>query len=288
MTRRLDDFAPQHPAWDLLTGVTPFQAFEGDSRFPFSLYVPRRYRELAGELPVLVSVHGTGRKVERSRDQFIPFAERHGVAVLAPLFPVGIGEPDDVSNYKELAYRGIRFDEIVIGMLQQAAARWRLRTDRFFLAGFSGGGQFAHRFAYLHPERLLAVSIGAPGRVTLPDTAEPWPHGVGGAGAVFGADVDLAAVAAVPMQVVVGADDHAAELLAAVAEDPREARAGATRVARATALAEELRALGADVDLSIVPGAGHDPLAVTAEVVAFFERVPAAAAPTPAPEGAPA
>ena len=272
MTRRLDDFAPQHPAWRLLLGSTPFQVSIADPRFSFTTYVPRTYREITDPLPVLVAVHGTGRRVERMRDELADFAELHGVVVLAPLFPVGIGGPDDVDNYKGILFEGIRYDELLLSMLAQAAKRWRLDTDRVLLAGFSGGGQFAHRFTYLHPERVRAVSIGAPGRVTLPDDA-PWPHGLGGVVEIFGSSVDLSRIETVPTQVVVGADDHASEMLAAMAQDPREAWAGTTRVERAERLASGLSACGAPVELTIVPGAGHDFRAVSGAVTDFFHRV---------------
>ena len=46
--------------------------------------------------------------------------------------------------------------------------------------GFSGGAQFAHRFLYIHPGRLRAVSLGAPGLVTMLDETRAWWVGTGG------------------------------------------------------------------------------------------------------------
>lgn len=74
----------------------------------------------------------------------------------------------------------MRFDLLVLDMIDPAAEIWPLSTDRFALFGYSGGGQFAHRFLYLHPHRPTALSIGAPGNVTLPDPVRPWPAGVRG------------------------------------------------------------------------------------------------------------
>jgi len=268
---RLDDFPPRHPAWDLLTGPTPFQASSVDQRFSFTTYIPAAYRRSAAPLPLLVAVHGTGRRPEATRDRFARFAEEHEVAVLAPLFPMGVGDPDDVDNYKNLVYAGTRFDEVLLGMIADAAQRWRIESERFLLAGFSGGGQFAHRFAYLHPDRLHAVSIGAPGRVTLPD-AEPWPLGIGGVHGLFGRDVDLDALTAIPHQIIVGGEDDARETLAIAASDGREARAGTTRVERAQTLARELAARGVPVETVVVPGVAHDADAVAAPVIDFLSR----------------
>ncbi|MBE1876071.1 PHB depolymerase family esterase [Myceligenerans pegani] len=276
---RLDDFPPGHPAWDLLLGATPFQASAAEPRLSFTTYVPASYRDRTEPLRLLVAVHGTGRRVEETRDRYAALADEQGLAVLAPLFPCGLGGPDDVHNYKELHHGGLRFDEALLAMVDEAARRWRIDTERFLLAGFSGGGQFAHRFAYLHPHRLRAVSVGAPGRVTLPDDA-PWPLGLGGVRDRLGTEASPAGLADVPYQVVVGSADLAGDLLAAVADDPREARAGATRVDRALRLAGELIELGVPVETAVVPGAGHDADAVAPAVTDFLRR--ALHAPDPA------
>ncbi|MFI9489267.1 hypothetical protein ACIG47_22965 [Promicromonospora sp. NPDC052451] len=269
--RRLDDFPRDHPAWDLLLGATPFQVSSAEPRLSWTTYVPPSYRDRTGPLGLLVAVHGTGRRVEATRDRFAALADELGVVVLAPLFPAGLDGPDDVHAYKELLAAGIRFDEALLAMVEQAAGRWEIDTTRFVLTGFSGGGQFAHRFAYLHPHRLRAVSVGAPGRVTLPDDA-PWPLGLGGVADLFGTAPSVAALRQVPYQVVVGSEDLAGALLAAVAADPREARAGATRVDRARRLAHELTERGVPVETAVVPGAGHDAGAVAPAVVDFVRR----------------
>ena len=53
----------------------------------------------------------------------------------------------------------------------------------FYLFGFSGGAQFAHRYVLAHPDRVAAAGIGAAGWYTFPDSATPYPYGLGrGAG----------------------------------------------------------------------------------------------------------
>jgi hypothetical protein len=251
------DLPDGHPAWSLLTGRTPFLACQVDQRFSYGAYIPSGYRAAASPLPLLVAQHGTARWVEKTRDHFVGFAERHGVAVLVPFFPGGIDDPNDLHNYKLIGYHGIRFDELLLAMVDEARERWWLDADRFLLAGFSGGGQFAHRFFYLHADRLRGVSIGAPGRVTLPD-GEPWPYGLGDVGDRFGLAPDWDTLKRVPCQVVVGGADEAGEVLAAVAQDDREHRAGATRVERAQSLAGALESRDVDVRYDVVPGVGHD------------------------------
>jgi poly(3-hydroxybutyrate) depolymerase len=42
------------------------------------------------------------------------------------------------------------------------------------LSGYSGGGQFVHRFMLVHPGRVARVAVGAAGWYTFPDPALDW------------------------------------------------------------------------------------------------------------------
>ncbi|WP_293865268.1 hypothetical protein [Steroidobacter sp.] len=195
------------------------------------------------------------------RTQFAAFAEEHGVMVLSPLFVAGIGDPTDVHNYKLIEYRGIRFDEVLLAMVEQVAQIYRLAAERFLLFGFSGGGQFVHRFLYLHPRRLQAASIGAPGLVTLLDDQQPWWVGTGGLASTFGVEPDIAAMREVAVQMIVGADDTDTDILVEPESRlymPAVNDAGATRIERLQALARSFRAAGVQVRFDLVSGAGHD------------------------------
>ncbi|KAJ6581036.1 poly hydrolase [Mycena capillaripes] len=238
----------------MLTGKTPSFACTDDQRFSFSLYVPtsHSFDPTSPRLPLLVVLHGTRRQTGGYLTHLKDFCETHRVAVLAPLFPAGIIDPTDVHNYKALLYRGIRFDLVLLSMLAQAAAIWRIDTERFFLHGFSGGGQFAHRFLYLHPTRLRGVSIGAPGSITRPTSAHAWPTGLGDVHSVFGIEPDFAAIARVPVQLLVGEKDTDGGMLSA------DAVAGPHRVARVRYLHTALAGRGVASELTVVPKVGHD------------------------------
>ncbi|MGP3962166.1 hypothetical protein ACTWPT_39865 [Nonomuraea sp. 3N208] len=158
---RLEDLPAAHPGRRLLTGRTPFFAAPTEPRCSYCAYVPRSWTPDA-RMPVLVAVHGTGRNVGALREALIPFADRHDLIVVTPLFPAGIDDPDDVHNYKAVDAHGIRFDLVLLEVLEQVRVRWNARVDTVMLCGHSGGGQFAHRFLYLHPERLAAVAVSAP------------------------------------------------------------------------------------------------------------------------------
>ena len=265
----LADVGAHHPARALLTGRTPAFASQVDQRFSYSLYVPDGYDDATEPYRLLVAVHGTRRRAEALREGLISFADRNRCVVLTPLFPAGIEDPNDVHNYKFIDFRGIRFDTLLLSMVDEVQERYNVDAGSFAICGFSGGGQFAHRFLYLHPERLAAVSIGAPGRVTMPDTTEPWWQGVADLEERLGVPFDAHAVAAVPTQIVVGElDDDPADIASVQASG-----GGATRLQRARALAEALSRLGGNVTLDILPGLAHEGLNTLPAVTAFFERV---------------
>lgn len=264
-------------------GATPFYALQSEPRLSYCLYVPRDYAEDGTRAcPLLVLMHGTERAAALYRDAFADFAEARQAIVLAPLFPCNLTGPGDTENYKFLAAGGIRFDLALLDMVAEVGARYRLDGDRFLLHGFSGGGHFAHRFLFRHPGRLRGVSIGAPGVVTLLDPARPWPVGVGGLAEQLGAGADPAAIAKVPVQCVIGAEDTETWEIRVPDDAPGAAglnAAGRTRIDRLRALARSLEAAGARVRFDLVPGAGHDGRAVLGPVMDFFaDRLGAARA----------
>lgn len=242
------------------------------------------------KLPLIVNVHGSLRRAERCRDTLIPLADTHGAAILAPLFPVGIDDPNDTQNYKFLRYRNIRYDLILLSMIDEVSVRWPgVETDKFYLAGYSGGGQFAARFFLLYPGRLLGVSIGAPGTVTRLDRRLKWPEGLGGVEEQFyGVSVDVEDLKFVrKVQLVVGEDDvhppgdglwkWVAEQRSKLKVNDRKVNESMVRSLpiRTEALArlrDELLAVGVEVQYDIVPGAGHDGQKVFPTVVEFLRK----------------
>lgn len=261
-----------------MQGRTPFFAMAADPRFPYCLHVPQR--AATRPAPLLVAVHGSDRRPEALRDLFAPLCDRTGAVLLAPLFPIGSTAPDDEPAYKFGLFRGLRYDQLLLAMVEDAARRLPIATDRFALAGFSGGGQFALRFLMLQPHRLSAVSIGAPGYVTLLDPALPWWAGIADFAAIFGHEPDLAAMRRVATHLVVGAQDTETEVIRVPPGHPLWVRgaeqAGPTRIARTEALASSLRAAGIPARMDHVPGVAHSAEGTFAAVEAFLEPVLAA------------
>ncbi len=259
-------------------GATAFFACQADARFSRCLYVPKSYDERKGtDRPLLIAVHGSGRVAESYRNAFRDFAEHHDVIVLAPLFPCGVGDPEDQSGYKFLHLDEIRFDRVLLAMIEQVRRRYAVRARRVLLFGYSGGGQFAHRFFYCHPESLLAVSIGAPGVVTLLDEDRPWWLGVGGLGKAMGCEPDYDAMRAVPVQLVIGANDiDDAEITMRPDHRyylPGINDTGRNRQERLAALAGSLMKAGIRVRQDVVPGEAHDGYAVIGQVTRYIGEV---------------
>jgi poly(3-hydroxybutyrate) depolymerase len=139
-------------------GATPYFASRADQRFSYCLHVPEDCDQDGNEeLDLVVLVHGTARWAEHYRRSVASFAVAHRAVILAPLFPAGITADCELSSYKLVRNAGVDYDLILLDMVAEVAERYRLRSSRFLLHGFSGGGHFAHRFLFIHPERLLGL-----------------------------------------------------------------------------------------------------------------------------------
>ena len=259
-------------------GRTAVYACQADQRFSYCAYVPRRYEETGAErYRLLVVVHGTARDMIACREHFIDLAERLGLIVLAPLFPGGITAPRELSSYKRLRAGGTHYDMILLAMIDELASIYRIESDRFFLFGFSGGGHFAHRFFYAHPERLEAVSIGAPGIVTLLDFERDLMAGVRDAEVVFGAPVDLEAMRATAVHMVVGEDDTEVWEITMTPGSPWWQEgindAGKNRKDRLRALQESFERHGIVVKRDVVAGVSHQLAGLVPAVETFISEV---------------
>lgn len=260
-----------------LWGKAPAWALASDQRFSYYAYVPPSLRGCDTAVPLVIVVHGTLRQPQVYRDEFVQFAEDQQCAVLAPLFPAGIIDPEDIDNYKRLEFRGIRFDQVLIEMVDEFATRYQLSIGDWYLHGFSGGGQFAHRFLYLHPERLAAVSVGAPGAVTLVDSTRDWWVGTADVLERFGTEVEPEKLRKVPVLLVIGEDDYGSEETVVPPDSrhwmPDANHAGADRQERLKSLRRNLAQQGMEVRLVRVSGVRHRGRAVMPVVREFFDEV---------------
>lgn len=78
--------------------------------------------------------------------------QRDDVIVVGPSFPKGgaFTHAEDQSAQQ------------LLGIHKQLAEKYKLH-DKIFVAGFSGGSQFAHRFTMLHPDRVIGCAAHSGG-----------------------------------------------------------------------------------------------------------------------------
>lgn len=258
-------------------GQTAIFASQVDPRLHMLLYVPPTAAD-GRKLDLLVAVHGTGRTSAIDfRDGFAEFGLYNDCAILCPIFPVGVLGDAARSGYKFIEEGEIRYDRVVLAMVEEVATKYGQDWSTFAMFGFSGGGHFTHRFAILHPEKLWAASIGAPGSVTLLDPTRDWWVGIRDLEARFGRPFQQQELAKIPVQMVVGdADLETWEITHQPGgryymEGANDA--GATRPERLAALAKSFRDAGVNVSFERVPGVSHDRIKVLGHVKAFLAKV---------------
>lgn len=214
------------------------------------------------QAPVLVAVHGVGRDARSQAAAFALRASQQGRMVVAPRF-------DEVSwpGYQRLGSHGKRADLALVNLLDLVAFRWQVNTRRLTLFGYSGGAQFAHRFALLHPHRVLRLGLCASGWYTWP-TDDAFPTGMGegtGSTPFLGrvAKNNFGRLLQMPLEVMVGCEDRFAD--ERTRSNARLDRLqGTHRLERAqrwvAALRNEAlrRGLQPQARLTVLPGAGHD------------------------------
>ena len=260
------------PIYDL--EQTAIFACKADPRFHYCLYVPSGVAK-GDKVDLAVAIHGSGRNSAfEFRDRFSGFGRWNRCAILCPIFPIGVRGDGARSGYKYMEEGNIRYDRLLLAMVDEVAAKYDQTWDQFAIFGFSGGGHFAHRFAILHPGKLWAASIGAPGSVTLLDPTRDWWVGIRDLKARFGIDFDAQALAKVPVQMLVGdADLETWEITHRPGgsywmEGANDA--GRTRPERIETLRASFQAAGVDVRLEILPGVSHDRLQVLGRVQDFW------------------
>ena len=187
-----------------------------DPDLAYHLFVP----EVRSPEPrLVVSIHGASRNVDVHAKLLSAYAEMYGASLLVPHFSA-----TKYADFQRLGRvgRGRRADLALHRLVAEAALQIGATTDRFYLFGFSGGAQFAHRYAMAYPRRVAYAVIANSGRYTLPDPEQTFPRGIRSTRKLPGLRFDLDALLRIPMKVYVGKDIEAKTL-------PRRRRAKGDR-----------------------------------------------------------
>jgi pimeloyl-ACP methyl ester carboxylesterase len=200
-------------------------------------------------------VHGISRGVSANVFRFIAEANRHGLCIVAPLFT-----QEKYGQYQQLVDRrtGVRSDLALLDIIEAAALLTGADNKRLLMFGYSGGAQFAQRFALAYPELAASVALAAAGWYTMPDPRAPYPYGLDGAAIEFKLD----AAVLTPQHVFVGDGDVARDASLRRSRDLDLAQ-GRNRLERATAYVNAMRAAaeargGRPPSLELLTGVGHD------------------------------
>lgn len=228
--------------------------FPAISGLPLWLYQPRKVRNVKR---VLVAVHGISRDVKEQLECYRPLADEMGCWLVVPKFS---------------SHKFPRYQQLCSGSGQPRAdialnsflALWRCMHGqpylKMMLAGYSGGAQFAHRYALHHPQQVAAMALGSAGWYSFPDEKVKYPRGL--ARTVALDRVYLDEMLRIPMLVTVGDQDNLRDssLRTSVNLDQQQ---GDNRIQRAVNWVEAIRRLQLEksyrpAQLNMLAGQGHN------------------------------
>lgn len=251
--------------------------------------VPKRAVE-SGVASLVVAVHGISLNALEQVTSFAPFATERGHVLLAPCFDT----PED-ADYQRLGRRGRgrRADLALDDAIRRLGESSGIRFVRRFFFGYSGGGQFVHRYLMAHPDRVDGAVVSAAGWYTFPDPQQAYPMGVRVGGALAGARMEPAEFLRVPVLAVVGSldverDDSIRTTSKVDERQGGDRRQRARRWIAAMRAAARTRNLPARHELVELDGAGHSFLdcveaGLTKTTFDFFDSIEQAAHDSAAP-----
>ncbi len=230
----------------IIDGMQPLEYF---------CYLPSRPQQNR----VMISIHGISRNAEEHVQGFISQAEKYGTAIISPLFPkLNFPRYQQLGNSAQQGRADQAFDHII-----QDAFEWlQLPVGPLRIFGFSGGGQFAHRYAMFYPKRVERLVLAAPGWYTFPDPDRHYPLGLRSTKEWPKLSFSAERFLKIPTLVTLGEED---DLRDADLNKAREIDAfqGFNRIERGERWVNAMRALGrafavaTDFNYEKVPNANH-------------------------------
>lgn len=207
--------------------------------------------------PLLVTVHGVSTHPMTMIELMARAAADHGTSLMAPHF-----DDERFDDYQRLgsAPQPLQSADALAATLAGASQRTLSSAGKIDIMGFSGGAQFAHRFALFFPQLVRRVVIVSPGWYTFLDGKEPFPYGIGPAPLSRDRIPDLDAFLRIPKLVAVGELDTRRD---AQLRRGRADAQGWTRLERAQRWVAHIneqsvqRGISARATLEMLPRTGH-------------------------------
>lgn len=208
--------------------------------------------------PWLVAVHGISRAPREQVLMLRRQAAAAGLSLVAPHFDAA-----QFPSYQRLGLKSEepRADLGLIAILDELRALGG--GPQVDLFGFSGGAQFAHRFALVHPDRVRRLGVAAAGWYTLPDPQRAYPYGIRPLEEPGRASFRLAEFLRLRKLVLVGSEDRARDraLRTGRRVDREQGRNRLERALswtrRLATAAEELAIDAPRTALQVLPRTGH-------------------------------
>jgi dienelactone hydrolase len=239
-----------------LTGKIHHRVIVGMSQMEYFVYIPESH---SGGDRILYTIHGISRNAEEHIQGFIAQSERNGAILVAPLF-----SKEHFPRYQQLGtnVQQERADMAFDHVLQDVHEWLGIAPAAMRMFGFSGGGQFVHRYAMFYPKRVARMVLAAPGWYTFPDPERKYPYGLKSTIDWPQLSFSLEKFLPIPTLVLTGEEDDLRD------KDLNKARAidsfqGLNRIERAERWVSANRNLArsydipADFRMEIVPNASH-------------------------------
>ncbi len=229
---------------------------DGMSQMKYFVYIPQ---EMAEKRKIFYSIHGISRNAEEHVQGFTAQAEKHGTIIIAPLFP-----KEDFPRYQQLGTSSNqeRADMAFDHVLQDAHEWLGIPPAPMHIFGFSGGGQFLHRYAMFYPKRVARMVLTAPGWYTFPSPERKYPYGIKSTRDWPNLKFAIEKFLQIPTLVLIGEEDDLRDKdLNTIREI--DSFQGLDRIERAERWTASARALGraygiaSDFRLETVPNASH-------------------------------
>jgi len=279
----------------------------------YYLYVPSSIADRAnGKTYLLVEPNNTGFSSDdqsihdESARQLIEWrlsiAENLKVPLLVPTFPRprkywqiythALDRDTILTEIDELK----RIDLQLIAMIDNAIETLSLEginvEDKVLMMGFSASGMFVDRFTFLHPERVRAAAIGAPGGWPIAPLEEwdgvklRYPIGVEDMKELVGKEFNIEAVKSIPLYFYMGDKDTNDSVPYRDGYDEEDEQLifqyfGDTPIKRWPIMENMYESVGCDSQFVLYPGVGHNPDEMSDDVKTFFLEQIAKVEPTP-------
>ena len=171
---------------------------KGDASLRYFVYVPNK---ITAGAPLFVTIHGVSRNAREHAERFAALAEEYGVVLVAPYF-----SKRHFGDYQRLgrAGKGRRADLALQKITSEIERLTGADSSKLLLFGYSGGGQFAHRYTMAFPGHVQKVVIGAAGWYTWPEKTRKFPYGTAPDSRLEGVTMDRQKYLQVPACVLVG------------------------------------------------------------------------------------